>query len=72
LRDSCIQGDAALVEQSDSTGLLFIQLHGKPLVLYNIMKLASCNSIEGDLLPESFAHAASVISESYPSMRVDE
>jgi bifunctional UDP-N-acetylglucosamine pyrophosphorylase/glucosamine-1-phosphate N-acetyltransferase len=45
---------------------------GKPLLLYNIAKLASRKSIDGILLPEGFAHAASVISESYPSMRVEE
>jgi NDP-sugar pyrophosphorylase family protein len=45
---------------------------GKPLVLYNIAKLASRKSIEGVLLPEGFTQAANVISANYPLMRVDE
>lgn len=45
---------------------------GKPLVLYNIAKLASRKSIDCVLFPEGFSHAASVISANYPSMRVDE
>jgi bifunctional UDP-N-acetylglucosamine pyrophosphorylase/glucosamine-1-phosphate N-acetyltransferase len=45
---------------------------GKPLLLYNIAKLASRKIIDGILLPEGFSHAASVISESYPSIRVEE
>ncbi|AFU57997.1 putative sugar-phosphate nucleotidyltransferase [Candidatus Nitrososphaera gargensis Ga9.2] len=45
---------------------------GKPLVLYNIAKLASRKSIDGVLFPEGYTHVANVISASYPSMRVDE
>ena len=45
---------------------------GKPLVLYNIAKLASRKNIEGVLLPEGFGQAASDISANFPSMMVDE
>ena len=45
---------------------------GKPLVLYNITKLASRKSIEGVLLPEGSTDEANAISASYPSMQVDE
>src|SRR5688500_10334314 len=45
---------------------------GKPLVLYNIAKLASRKSIDCIMLPEGFPREASVISENYPLMKVDE
>jgi bifunctional UDP-N-acetylglucosamine pyrophosphorylase/glucosamine-1-phosphate N-acetyltransferase len=49
-----------------------LSVMGKPLVLYNIAKLASRKSIDGVLVPEGFSRAADVISTSYPSIRVDE
>jgi NDP-sugar pyrophosphorylase family protein len=45
---------------------------GKPLVLYNIAKLASHKNIDGILLPEGHTDTANIISASYPSMRIDE
>lgn len=45
---------------------------GKPLVLYNIAKLVSRKNVDGVMLPEGFARTANVISENYPSIRVDE
>jgi len=55
----------------DSLASLF-SVMGKPLLLYNIAKLASRKSIDCVLLPEGFTHMASVISASYPSLRIDE
>ena len=52
--------------------LALFSVMGKPLLLYNIGKLASRKSIDYVLIPEGFTHAASVISASYPSLRIDE
>ena len=60
-----------LTAEDDSQAFLF-GVMGKPLVLYNIAKLASRKSIDCVLLPEGFTHMASVISASYPSLRIDE
>jgi acetyltransferase-like isoleucine patch superfamily enzyme len=49
-----------------------LSVMGKPLVLYNIAKLASRKSIDEVLLPEGFSREAAVISTSYPSIKVDE
>jgi len=45
---------------------------GKPLLLYNIAKLASRKIIESVLIPEGFSLAASAISSSYPAIQVEE
>lgn len=60
------------VTAQDDCPICSFSVMGKPLVLYNIAKLASRKIINGVLLPEGFSHAASMISASYPSMRVEE
>jgi bifunctional UDP-N-acetylglucosamine pyrophosphorylase/glucosamine-1-phosphate N-acetyltransferase len=60
------------VTAQDSCPACSFSVMGKPLVLYNIAKLASRKSIDSVLLPEGFSHAADVISANYPSMRIDE
>jgi acetyltransferase-like isoleucine patch superfamily enzyme len=49
-----------------------ISVLGRPLVLYNISKLASRSKIDSIMLPEGFSQMASVISASYPSIQIDE
>jgi NDP-sugar pyrophosphorylase family protein len=59
------------VAQGDCPACSF-SVMGKPLVLYNIAKLASRQSIDGVMFPQGFSRAASVISENYPLMKIDE
>jgi UDP-N-acetylglucosamine diphosphorylase / glucose-1-phosphate thymidylyltransferase / UDP-N-acetylgalactosamine diphosphorylase / glucosamine-1-phosphate N-acetyltransferase / galactosamine-1-phosphate N-acetyltransferase len=61
----------SVMAQGDCPACSF-SVMGKPLLLYNIAKIASRKSIDGILLPEGFSQAVSAISASYPSMRVDE
>jgi len=49
-----------------------ISVLGRPLVLYNISKLALRSKIDSIMLPEGFSHMAGVISASYPSIQIDE
>ena len=49
-----------------------ISVLGRPLVLYNISKLALQNKIDSIMVPEGFSQMAGVISENYPSIQIDE
>src|SRR4029079_5405598 len=49
-----------------------ISVLGRPLVLYNISKLALQNKINSIMVPEGFSQMAGIISTNYPSIQIDE
>jgi len=61
-----------IVASEDDCPASSVNVMGKPLVLYNISKLAMRSKIDGILVPEGFSRMAGVISASYPSIQVDE
>lgn len=61
-----------IIASEDDCPASSVSVMGRPLVLYNISKLAMRSKIDGIMLPEGFSRMAGVISASFPSIQVDE
>ena len=62
---------ASVAPGDDCTACSF-RVMGRPLVLYNIAKLAVKSKIDCVMIPEGFSGTADAISASYPSIQVNE